>query len=333
MARLRSVFVLASVLASAPASALPPELVPVGAPGNAGDPGGSNRGAVAYEFEIGRYEVTNEEYAAFLNAVAREDPHGLWVPLQGSSMRGGITRSGSPGNYVYTVKPGFERRPVVYVSFRSAARFANWLHHGMPTGPDAAARIESGSYDPDADEPTNRLPGATWVVPTHHEWYKAAYYYPGGVLGGPTWFDYATGSNVAPTQAVCSASGEVTNPGANVAVWGEACNWNGTTTGNYAEVGTAGGPSPFGTYDQTGNASELVARAEYPGVLVVGGGTQDANVSSTYVAGVADDNANGAWGFRVAYLPEPDGAGAAAAVALAALAARARSASRRRLAS
>src|SRR5690606_35155942 len=41
MARLRSVFVLASVLASAPASALPPELVPVGAPGNAGDPGGS----------------------------------------------------------------------------------------------------------------------------------------------------------------------------------------------------------------------------------------------------------------------------------------------------
>lgn len=312
----------ALLLVSAPAAALPPELVPVGAPGNAHDPSTSGRGAVAHAFEIGRYEVTNAEYAAFLNAVASEDPNGLWVPSHGTSLLGGIAREGSPGSYAYTVKPGFAWRPVVFVSFLSAARFANWLHHGMPTGPDAAARIESGSYDLSADEPTNRRPRATWVIPDHNEWYKAAYYYPGGVLGGATWFDYATGSDVAPAQATCSEAGAVTNPGANVAVWGQACNWNGSTTGNLAEVGMTGGASPFGTYDQAGNASELVVRAEYPGVLLVGGGTQElANVSNTYVAGIAADNANGAWGFRVAYLPEPGaGAGAAAAAALAALA-------------
>lgn len=316
---------LALLLWSAPAAALPPELVPVGAPGNPGDPAYFDYGAVAYAFEIGRYEVTNAEYAAFLNAVAAEDPHALWVPSLGSSALGGITRSGSPGSYAYAVKAGFAWRPVLFVSFRSAARFANWLHHGMPTGPGAAALIESGSYDPTAEEPTVRLPAATWVIPDRNEWYKAAYYFPGDALGGPQWFDYATRSNVAPAQSVCSGSGAVTNPGANVAVYGQSCNWNGSTTGNVVEVGATGGPSVFGTYDQTGNAPEMVVRAEYPGVLLVGGGTQDAaNVSNTYVAGIADDDANGARGFRVARVPEPWGGSAVAGVALSLLGARRR---------
>lgn len=323
------VLLLATLLAAAPAAALPPELVLVGAPGNAGDPGNSGRGAVAYEFAIGRYEVTNAEYAAFLSAVAASDPHHLWVPSLGNSALGGISRTGSPGSYVYTVKDGFAWRPVLFVSFRSAARFANWLHHGMPTGPGAAALVESGSYDPTADAPTVRLAGASWVIPNHDEWYKAAYYFPGDELGGPQWYDYATRSHVLPTAATCDpATGAVTNPGVNVAVYGQVCNWNESTTGNVVEVGTAGGPSGFGTYDQTGNAIEMVARTEYPGVLVVGGGTYESgeDVSSSYAGGIFDDDANGARGFRVVLLPEPASALAAGSVllALAACAARQR---------
>ncbi len=48
--------------------------VTVGDPGNACDshPYGCP-GAVAYEYRIGKYEVTNAQYAEFLNAVAATD--------------------------------------------------------------------------------------------------------------------------------------------------------------------------------------------------------------------------------------------------------------------
>ena len=57
-------------------------MVPVGHPGNLPDPEDGdgviedvqNFGAVPYEYRIGKYEVTLEQYAAFLNAVAARGP-------------------------------------------------------------------------------------------------------------------------------------------------------------------------------------------------------------------------------------------------------------------
>jgi len=46
-----------------------PETVPVGNPGNRADDTGY--GAVAYPYEIGKYEVTNAQYCEFLNAGAK----------------------------------------------------------------------------------------------------------------------------------------------------------------------------------------------------------------------------------------------------------------------
>jgi formylglycine-generating enzyme required for sulfatase activity len=51
--------------------------VTVGNPGNAADtryesPG---YGAVAYSYRIGKYEITNAQYTAFLNAVAATDTY------------------------------------------------------------------------------------------------------------------------------------------------------------------------------------------------------------------------------------------------------------------
>ena len=78
--------------------------MPVGDPGNAADTTGY--GAVAYKFQIGKYDVTNAQYGEFLNAKAASgDPRGLWNDSMSSDANGGINRSGS-GPYKYAVKPG-----------------------------------------------------------------------------------------------------------------------------------------------------------------------------------------------------------------------------------
>src|SRR4026209_1845026 len=77
---------------------------PVGNPGN---------GSVGYEYSMGTYEVTNVQYAEFLNAKASvSDPLGLYNPSMGvfglactsgycDPRVGGIARFGGPGSYSY----------------------------------------------------------------------------------------------------------------------------------------------------------------------------------------------------------------------------------------
>ena len=113
--------------------------VRIGNPGNAADPT-TGFGSVAYTYNIGSTEVTNAQYAAFLNAKAASDPFALYNTNMAGSV-GGITRSGSAGSYTYATVSGRANNPVNYVSFWDATRFANW-----PTrfGPAACAR-ETGS--------------------------------------------------------------------------------------------------------------------------------------------------------------------------------------------
>ena len=75
--------------------------------------GGSTHVFVPTYF-IGKYEVTNEEYAEFLNAA---DPSGTYWS---SSME-----IGKDGAY-YTAVTGKEKRPVRYVSFDDAIVYCNW---------------------------------------------------------------------------------------------------------------------------------------------------------------------------------------------------------------
>ena len=90
------------------------EWVTVGDPGNPNDPltgipsdglPTPARGAVPYLYSISKYETTIGQYTAFLNAVAKSDPHGLYNPDLGNpdTIRG-IARSGTDGKYVYYVK-------------------------------------------------------------------------------------------------------------------------------------------------------------------------------------------------------------------------------------
>src|SRR5205085_10833590 len=95
---------------------------------------------------MGKYEVTLNQYAAFLNNVAKTDTYGLYnSQMSAPPPTRGIARSGVSGSYTYSVI-GTGNRPVVYVSWFDAARFVNWLHNGQPTGLQNAATTETGAY-------------------------------------------------------------------------------------------------------------------------------------------------------------------------------------------
>jgi hypothetical protein len=106
--------------------------------------GGYSKGAVDHIYNIGKYEVTNAQYAAFLNAVdpAGANANGIYNGNMGSNIRGGITyTSGAASGSKYTVRANMGNKPVNYVSWYDAARFTNWMGNGQGAG-----STETGSY-------------------------------------------------------------------------------------------------------------------------------------------------------------------------------------------
>lgn len=252
------------------AAAITIETVLIGHPGNLDDIAYSSAGAfgsVGYAYEIGKYEVTNDQYVEFLNAVAASDFNGLYQSEMTNNSKGGIIRNGSPGGFSYEVKPDMGNKPVISVNLWDAARFVNWLHNGQPTGGQTDDTTEDGVYDLDGQAPSStvnweRQPGATWFIPTEDEWYKAAYYDPrsesqGGPPGDDHYWLYPTQSDAAPTAGTATATGDIANPGPNVANYDNAA-WNGIDY-HLTSVGSAGPASAsyWGTHDQAGNIAEL----------------------------------------------------------------------------
>lgn len=214
--------------------------VPIGNPGNAADSTGF--GAVAYTYRIGQTEVTNAQYAAFLNAVAATDTYNLYNAEMAGAF-GGITRSGSAGAYSYTTNSGRANNPVNFVSYGDAVRFANWLHNGQPTGPQGPGTTETGAYSVNgaatnaALQAVSRGAGAIWALASEDEWYKAAYYQPASAGGdSDSYWLYPTSSNGVPTTAQANIFGNGINDTRPV--------------GSYAA-------NFYGTFDMGGNVWEL----------------------------------------------------------------------------
>jgi len=122
------------------------DVVAVGNPGNSGD-GEGGPGAVASSYYISKYEVTIGQYVEFLNAVAVTDANGLFVSGMHTDRNiRGITQSGSNGSYSYAAAgpdgtsfgQSAANRPITFVSWENAARFANWMANGQPTGAQTA---------------------------------------------------------------------------------------------------------------------------------------------------------------------------------------------------
>src|SRR5262245_40510830 len=234
----RLVSVLAGQLFELPAAAVTIDWVTVGDVGNPADTSG--RGAVAYAYRISKYEVTNAQYAEFLNAKAAADPLDLYDASMG--VDGGIARSGSPGSYSYGAVAGREDLPVAFVSYYDSLRFANWLHNGQGGGDTetGAYTLLGGTAIPGNGATATRNADAAVFLTSEDEWYKAAYYDPQS--GG--YFDYSAGTDA---QIGCAAPGATANTANCLFVIG----LNPAPVGSYT-----GSASPIGTFDQGGNLAE-----------------------------------------------------------------------------
>ncbi len=156
-----------------------PELLEIRDPGNPGkrlpftQKNGYSRGRVNRPYRIAKNEVTNRDYAEFLNARGKNDSGNiLWHP----SMK--ISRTGSSGAFVYVPVKGFEDKGVNYVSRIAAAQYCNHLSGAEVYRMTDTVR-PNGSKTPgiagwrDRTTPTAKR---LYFLPDMHEFYKAAYY-------------------------------------------------------------------------------------------------------------------------------------------------------------
>jgi formylglycine-generating enzyme required for sulfatase activity len=320
----------------APAELVPLTFVTVGDPGNTGETTGDDgdlgpirtSGAVGYEFRMGKYEVTAGQYCEFLNAVAWDtDPGHLWQSKMWEKTQeiGGtvydfaskIERTGTSGAYVYTVAADRENRALGGVSWTSAARFANWLHNGKPTGVQDATTTEDGAYDMSLSagnyKNVVRKPGAKFFLPSEDEWYKAAYY-----KGGSTnaYWDYSNQSDTVPTHEGPPGTDAV-NGSANYRA--DSGDWPGAAAvgspywrneaGAYTHKPSS---SYYGAYDMCGNVYEWTEELMGEDDRGIRGGAYSyksanmhaGNLSYGYFPEKVDPDPQ--FGFRVAAeIPEP----------------------------
>lgn len=197
----RSLLVVVGMVGMVSAMPVSADAIPwrmVGHPGNA--PLSNGQGSVATAFMISATEVTNASYLEFLNAVDPDgvNPNGVYQPQMGSDANGGITFSAAAvSGGKYALKPGFATVPVVYVTWFSAARFANWVSHGRLANP---ATMETGAYQLDDRTSGALVPrslSAVISLPSADEWAKAAQY--DGDTGG--WLSWPVLANPPPNPA------------------------------------------------------------------------------------------------------------------------------------
>jgi sulfatase modifying factor 1 len=285
------------------------DYVPVGNAGNAADttfdPAGY--GAVAYAYNIGKYEVTNAQYTEFLNAVdaGGANANGIYNTSMGSNARGGISyNSGAASGAKYTIRSSMGDKPVNYVSWYDAARFTNWLGNGQGSGD-----TETGAYTLNGNTGiiTKNVSATVWI-PSEDEWYKAAYYDPtSGAGGGDNYWLYPTQSDSVPTVATANASGDISNPGANVANYNYGADWN-SQNGNVTTVGSAAAYNYFGTSDQGGNVwewNDAVISGSSRGLRGGAWFYLEGGLRSSYRYFNGPSSENFVLGFRVASVPEP----------------------------
>jgi formylglycine-generating enzyme len=261
------------------------DFVNIGNAGNTDDLGAggglysSPYGGVPYAYRMGTYEISQD---AITKAAASGVLHlggGAWSATQSAAN----------------------------MTWFQAAAFVNWLN--TSTGRPAAYQLDTGNTTltlwssgqawQAGGENLYRNKDAYYFLPSENEWYKAAYHQNTGV--NADYWDYATGSNTAPTAV---ASGTT----AGTAVYN-------FPNSSPAAVNNDGGLSAYGTMGQNGNVYEW-AESAYDGInnsssedREIRGGAWNfpegyLRSSDRYVSFAPSSSANNV-GFRVASVPEP----------------------------
>lgn len=230
----------------------------VGNPGNPAN-GATGWGSVSEVYRISKYETTNTQYTEFLNKVdaAGTNPNGVYNALMGSDVTGGITfNSGAASGSKYVVKAGapagtpagtaYGAMPVLFTSWFSSARFANWLQNGQQT---STASMETGAYTLN-NQTSGAIParnaGATSYLPSRDEWYKAGFY------NTTTYTMYPTNNIPTPTNTITNVTL------ANVANYGAAATPTISPINAGAYINTF---SFYGAFDMFGSATEYTDTA------------------------------------------------------------------------
>ncbi len=154
----------------------------------------SSLGTVTRQYRMGINEITNRQYVEFLNAIGSGnagDVLNLFDSRMETSVAGGIEKTSSvicaPRNmlHTYSVKTDYDNKPVNFVNYLSAVRFANWINNGAPTGLTVSPDVitESGAYNIALQGggiyAISKDANAEYYLPDINDWYKAAYFQPG----------------------------------------------------------------------------------------------------------------------------------------------------------
>jgi formylglycine-generating enzyme required for sulfatase activity len=297
----------------------------VGDPGNANDSTGF--GGVSYTYAIGTTEVTINQYATFLNSVAKTDDFGLWENYMGINVQmQGITRSGSSGSYSYLVV-GDGNRPMAAITWFRAARFTNWLQNGQPnTGVETAATTEDGVYTllgATSGVSISKNAGALYWIPSENEWYKAAYYQP-AAKGGDTdgYWLYPMKTNSVPysdqppgTTPDNTRVGNFQKDDATANGYDDGFAVTGSTnfpsSNALTDVGAyTQSASYYGTYDQGGDVQEWTDAVSGSSRIMRGGSwsSSETALRSTARSALDPTSVSSGYGFRIASIPEPSSA-------------------------
>jgi len=307
-----SCIALLFALAASAAWAEPVVTLDLGLVGNPGNTkkAGNGYGTVASYFQMAKTETTNAQYVAFLNnsVAGRDGLYGVYSASNSGNAAYLIQRNGNPGSYSYQLKSGVAdagSKPVNFVSWFSAARFANWLSNGA----DINANTETGSYTLSGTASGPLVPrnsGAIYYLPNADEWTKAAYY--NATADSYYRFASISSTNAALNGTLPTAGNSSTSSTTFAATW-NAVSVGVTPTGYFSTV-----TSPYGMYDMVGNVNEMTDTinssntSQYALFSGSYASTQvqiemfDSLTAPSFANGITE---NAPRGFRIAAVPEP----------------------------
>ena len=305
-------------------------------------------GNIRYDYMIGKYPVTVLEYVRFLNSVCKNP---LIVSLLNiypfdhpMSCIDKIYYANS-NTYTFKAKNNLEYKPITLVSHINAQRYVNWLsgslldflrttslseinisYYGTS---DIINMLDNGLTYNVSSISNNRKTTALYFLPNFDEWYKAAYYNHSYQLYSKYSMYYGDSNvisfdalNQTPLHIVSDSSGNGPKPNElelfnclynplNSANYMGQATWNDTTNGNVTTVGSNGGPSFYGTFDQSGNVWEWNDLDETPDLFrgTRGGAWYNTAqyLSSSNRYNISASSEDSSVGFRIASLTNPLG--------------------------